>query len=206
MEAATEKALTDTSVVLAKDVNAQQLNDQQVQQSQQAPALKEIVSSPAAPLFSSLTVDTLMEAADKSVEEPDEKTQDKILFIINNLSFDNLELKQPELATILREHHFRWFSNYIVIKRASIEANFHSLYIALLDGIASPVLNKNILAFTLQNCTVLLNSEKTVQSSSERTLLKNLGTWLGALTLAKNKPIKHKNLAFKVRNSLQIIS
>ncbi|KAJ3054880.1 hypothetical protein HDU99_007674, partial [Rhizoclosmatium hyalinum] len=31
----------------------------------------------------------------------------------------------------------------------------------------------------------------------ERSLLKNLGTWLGSITLAKNRPIKHKNLSFK---------
>jgi CCR4-NOT transcription complex subunit 1 len=42
-----------------------------------------------------------------------------------------------------------------------------------------------------------LNSEKTVASSQERTLLKNLGTWLGLITLSKNKPIKNRNLGMK---------
>jgi hypothetical protein len=36
---------------------------------------------------------------------------------------------------------------------------------------------------------VLLRSDKGVANFSDRTLLKNLGHWLGMITLAKNKPI-----------------
>lgn len=36
---------------------------------------------------------------------------------------------------------------------------------------------------------VLLRSDKGDANFSDRTLLKNLGHWLGMLTLAKNKPI-----------------
>lgn len=36
---------------------------------------------------------------------------------------------------------------------------------------------------------VLLRSDKGVANFSDRTLLKNLGHWLGMLTLAKCKPI-----------------
>ena len=38
---------------------------------------------------------------------------------------------------------------------------------------------------------VLLRSDKGDANFSDRTLLKNLGHWLGMLTLAKNKPILH---------------
>ncbi|CAG8817046.1 28194_t:CDS:2, partial [Gigaspora margarita] len=54
-----------------------------------------------------------------------------------------------------------------------------------------------ILHETFANIKPLLNSEKTVQSPSERSLLKNLGSWLGGMTLTRNKPIKHKNIALK---------
>ena len=184
MEAATEKGLTDSSIMLAKDVNSQQQ------------PLKVVVSS--APVFRALRVGAFHEGLDSSAEEPDEKTQDKILFLINNLSEDNLDQKFVEMRALLHELHYRWFSNYIVIKRASIEPNFHGLYIAFLNRMNSSVLNKQVVHFTLENLRVLLNSEKTVSSSSERALLKNLATWLGALTLGKDKPIKHKNIAFKV--------
>ena len=54
-----------------------------------------------------------------------------------------------------------------------------------------------ILSETLSNIKSLLNNEKTVTSSQERALLKNMGAWLGSVTLAKNKPILHKHIAFK---------
>ena len=34
-------------------------------------------------------------------------------------------------------------------------------------------------------------------SSTDRSHLKNLGAWLGSLTIAKDKPVKHKNIFFK---------
>ena len=36
-----------------------------------------------------------------------------------------------------------------------------------------------------------MRSDKGVNNFSDRSLLKNLGHWLGLLTLAKNKPILH---------------
>jgi len=44
---------------------------------------------------------------------------------------------------------------------------------------------------------VLLHSERIVKESNDRALLKNLGVWLGLLTLARNKPILSKELELK---------
>ncbi|KAJ3039081.1 hypothetical protein HDV00_012639 [Rhizophlyctis rosea] len=151
-----------------------------------------------ATVFTALKPDTLVDAVDKDhYEVPNEATQDKILFIINNVSEGNLDVKVAESKGLLKEVHFRWFSHYIVVKRASIEPNFHGLYIKYLDALESAGLQRHILHETYSNIRILLNSEKTLTSSGERSLLKNLGTWLGGITLAKNKPIKHKNLAVK---------
>lgn len=38
---------------------------------------------------------------------------------------------------------------------------------------------------------MLLTSDKAAANFSDRSLLKNLGHWLGMITLAKNKPILH---------------
>ncbi|ORZ06742.1 CCR4-Not complex component, Not1-domain-containing protein [Lobosporangium transversale] len=178
----------------------QQPINQEVQRqiSQPTPA-STIVPQPAAPpVFTSLNVDTLLIGRDDiDYEAPNEQTQDKILFIVNNVSQSNLEVKLAEMKELLRESAYRWFSNYIVVKRASIEPNYHVLYLQFLDGLQSPLLYRHILHETYANIKILINSEKTVQSSSDRTLLKNLGSWLGGMTLARNRPIKHKNLAFK---------
>lgn len=149
-------------------------------------------------IFSALNINTLVKHINlESFEDPTEQTQDKILFIINNLSFTNLDAKVSEALDLLHPNYARWFSHYIVVKRASIEPNFHSLYVSFIDGLKMPIIESIIILETLSEIRDLINSEKTLNSSQERSLLKNLGTWLGSITLAKNKPIKHSNLAFK---------
>jgi len=54
-----------------------------------------------------------------------------------------------------------------------------------------------VLLETYTNIGVLINSEKTLTSSSERSLLKNLSAWLGLITLARNKPILQRHLGPK---------
>ncbi|KAF9939083.1 hypothetical protein BGZ65_011619, partial [Modicella reniformis] len=173
---------------------------QEVQRQVVQPAPSSVASprASAPPVFTSLNVDTLLIGRDDiDYEAPNEQTQDKILFIVNNVSQTNIDVKLGEMKELLRESAYRWFSNYIVVKRASIEPNYHVLYLQFLDGLQSPLLNRHILHETFTNIKILINSEKTVQSSSDRTLLKNLGSWLGGMALARNRPIKHKNLAFK---------
>lgn len=131
------------------------------------------------------------------IENPPEAVSDKILFIINNLAPTNLEVKVADMDGKIDEVYMRWFANYLVDQRVSIEPNNHTLYMQFLDALGFKLLFKEILQETLIRAEELLNSEQTIQSSNQRTLLKNLGSWLGALTLAKNKPIKHKNVSFK---------
>ncbi|KAG4305375.1 hypothetical protein PORY_000931 [Pneumocystis oryctolagi] len=130
-------------------------------------------------------------------ENPSESIQDKILFIINNMSHGNLDQKAEELRECLLEKHYSWFAKHLVVKRASTEPNYHSLYLQLLNVLNINLLKHQILHETYTNIIILLNSEKTMLSTMERSLLKNLGSWLGGMTLSQNKPIKHNNIAFK---------
>ncbi|CAG8523976.1 14374_t:CDS:10, partial [Acaulospora morrowiae] len=149
------------------------------------------------PAFTALNLDTLLTADKVDYGIPSEAVQDKILFNINNVAQSNLESKVAEMKELLKDSHYRWFANYLVVKRASIEPNYHQLYLQFLDALESPSLSKHVLHETYSNIKILLNSQKTVEMTSERSLLKNLGSWLGGMTLARNKPIKHKNIAFK---------
>ena len=152
-------------------------------------------SSTSPPVFTSIDVDEM--SADGQ-DTPPEKIRDKILFILNNISSENVEAKVAEMKDVMKESYFAWFAKYFIEKRVSIEPNYHTLYIQLLEGLeGGALLQSNILRESLALIKSLINSEKTVTSSADRTLLKNLGSWLGAITLAKNKPIKHKNVAFK---------
>jgi CCR4-NOT transcription complex subunit 1 len=129
---------------------------------------------------------------------PPQQLQDRVSFIINNISQGNLENKTNELREVLTESNFKWFSQYLVVRRVSIEPNYHQLYMQLLDSLDNQQLNECILNETYANINILLKSEKTVQLSSERALLKNLGSWLGALTLAKDIAIRQKDISFQV--------
>jgi CCR4-NOT transcription complex subunit 1 len=129
-------------------------------------------------------------------EEPDEPVQEKILFVINNLSNDNLDSKLGDLTTVLQESHYQWFANYLVEQRARLEPNNHGMYLRLIDSIGQKLLMSEVLRETYVSIARMINAESTMTSTSERAHLRALGTWLGSLTLARNKPVKHKNIYF----------
>ncbi|XP_015889443.2 uncharacterized protein LOC107424219 isoform X1 [Ziziphus jujuba] len=146
---------------------------------------------------SALNIETLVAAAEKRetpIEAPASEVQDKISFMINNISAANVEAKAKELTEILKEQYYPWFAQYMVMKRASIEPNFHDLYLKFLDKVSSKALNKEIVQATYENCKVLLGSELIKSSSEERSLLKNLGSWLGKLTIGRNQVLRAREI------------
>ena len=130
-------------------------------------------------------------------EDPNEDVQDKTLFVLNNVTDQNLEAKLEELRGVLTEQHRPWFANYLVEERAKLQPNFQRLYLDLLDGLNDKALWSEVIRETFISSFRMLNAESTLNSSTERAHLKNLGEWLGSLTLARDKPIKHKNIYFR---------
>ncbi|KAL4810425.1 CCR4-Not complex component, Not1-domain-containing protein [Aspergillus unguis] len=130
-------------------------------------------------------------------QEPDEDVQDKILFVLNNVSEQNIDEKLRDLIDVLKDSHHKWFASYLVEERAKLQPNFQQLYLDLLGRIDDKLLWAEVLRETYASTSKLLNSEATLGSSTERSHLKNLGAWLGSLTIAKDKPVKHKNIYFK---------
>ncbi|KAJ4727200.1 putative Ccr4-not transcription complex [Melia azedarach] len=146
---------------------------------------------------SALNIETLVAAAERRetpIEAPASEIQDKISFIINNISALNVEAKAKEFTEILKDQYYPWFAQYMVMKRASIEPNFHDLYLKFLDKVNSKALNKEIVQATYENCKVLLGSELIKSSSEERSLLKNLGSWLGKLTIGRNQVLRAREI------------
>ncbi|RZF38916.1 hypothetical protein LSTR_LSTR005163 [Laodelphax striatellus] len=144
-------------------------------------------------------IDTLLVATEKDDKliVPPEAMQDKVAFIFNNLSQLNLPEKCDELRDLVTEEYFPWISQYLVMKRASIELNFHTLYSNFLDVLKINDVKKMVLVETYRNIRVLLRSDKGIANFSDRSLLKNLGHWLGMLTLGRNKPILQVDLDVK---------
>ncbi|XP_023027069.1 CCR4-NOT transcription complex subunit 1 isoform X2 [Leptinotarsa decemlineata] len=144
-------------------------------------------------------IDTLLVATEKEEKAvaPPEPLQDKTAFIFNNLSQLNLKQKCDELRELVIEEYYPWLAQYLVMKRASIEFNFHGLYSNFLDTLGLNDILKLVTRETFRNIRVLLRSDKAIANFSDRSLLKNLGHWLGMLTLARNKPILQIDLDLK---------
>lgn len=144
-------------------------------------------------------IDTLLTATDKDdqITPPPENVQDKTAFIFNNLSQLNLQTKCEELKEVVTEEYYPWLSQYLVMKRASIELNFHALYSNFLDVLKVRDVNKMVTKETYRNIKVLLRSDKGIANFSDRSLLKNLGHWLGMLTLGRSLPILFIDIELK---------
>ncbi|KAJ0962000.1 hypothetical protein J5N97_029828 [Dioscorea zingiberensis] len=148
-----------------------------------------------------LNIETLVAAAERRetpIEAPSSEVQDKILFMINNISTTNMDAKSKEFTEVLKEQYYPWFAQYMVMKRASIEPNFHDLYLKFLERVNSRSLNKEIVKATYENCKVLLRSDLIKSSSEERSLLKNLGSWLGKFTIGRNQALLAREIDPKV--------
>ena len=124
-------------------------------------------------------------------QSPPANVLDRVQFLINNVSPSNVEQKAQELKEVLEAPYFGWLGQYLVVKRISTQPNFHSVYLAFLEqlGDFGKGLVEAILASVYENVGKLLVSPKITTSTSERSLLKNLGSWLGQITLARNRPI-----------------
>ncbi|KNZ75310.1 General negative regulator of transcription subunit 1 [Termitomyces sp. J132] len=144
-------------------------------------------------VFSAIQPDSI----DGDVETPNEEQSDRILFIVNNLAPSNFEIKVLEMRNQLDDIYARWFASYLVDQRISTEPNNHGLYLRFLYSLDRPKLLALVLQETFIKAAAMLNSERVLQSGSDRNTLKNVGAWLGTITLARDRPIRHKNLSFK---------
>ena len=97
---------------------------------------------------------------------------------------------------MLDPKYFGWLGHFLVVKRISTQANFHSLYLSFLDNLGDygKGLVEAILSSVYHNIGKLLRSPKITTSSSERSYLKNLGIWLGQITLCA-QPSDHADHA-----------
>lgn len=128
---------------------------------------------------------------DREFEAPPDSILDRVQFLVNNLAPSNVEKKSKELKEMLDPKFFGWLGHFLVVKRISTQANYHSLYLSFLDqlGDYGKGLVEAILSSAYHNIGKLLRSPKITTSSSERSYLKNLGIWLGQITLSRNRPI-----------------
>lgn len=147
------------------------------------------------PAFASINIDRPIRP--DFYEDPNEDVSDKVTFALNNVSKRNMDEKFKDLAGALEDKHHEWFAHYLVEELAKTQANFQGLYLQVLENFGQKVLWAEVLRQTYISAAKMLNAESTMNSAPERVNLKNIATWLGSLTLARNQPILHRNISFK---------
>ena len=70
-------------------------------------------------------------------------------------------MQVEEANGLISEEYIYWVAEYLVMKRASIEPNFHTLYISFLDKFGSSLLRKQVLRETYRNIKVSRSSLST---------------------------------------------
>lgn len=64
-----------------------------------------------------------------SLQAPASEIQDKISFIINNLSPANAETKAREFSEFFQEQYYPWFAQYLVMKRYNYLKSLISVFL-----------------------------------------------------------------------------
>lgn len=144
-------------------------------------------------------IDKLMPAVAEGlpVTNPPDGVIDRIYFVINNVAANNIDTKAAELREVLKEDYYPWLANYLVQKRISSHANLHTMYMSFIDKLEAPGLTKSVLLHVLQYVSKLLRSMKIITNTGDRSVLKNLGSFLGQMTLARSKPLLQRQLDLK---------
>ncbi len=153
-----------------------------------------------------ISYDGLLKSFDKEASSDIvEEWKNKVKFSLNNCSNSNIEEKSNEIRSYLTEEKLiQWFAKYIVYQRAPLEANFHSMYINLVSKIGK----KEIFTIMIKETCSLLNKiieynqafstpERLYLQGNDKNSFKNLGSWLGLLTIGRNKPIVIKDFDVK---------
>jgi CCR4-NOT transcription complex subunit 1 len=190
---------TDIWTIAEEVLQSKSGNDETAREADRSPRLMANGSSDfpesSLPAFTCIFPDPPLR--EELYELPSEDVQDKVLFVLNNVSPGNIEEKYADLKKVLEVKHHQWFAEYLVDQRAKLQANFQGLYLTLLDLVGDEVLWQEVLRETYVSIARLLNSDSTLSSATEKQHLKSLGTWLGSLTLARDEPIRLNNLSFK---------
>lgn len=147
-------------------------------------------------------VENLMEDPEilKQIVFPPEKIRNRIAILFNTMVHTTIQSNAAEIVSILDQNKawVSWLVYYIVKTRVSKEINNHEIYLKLIDHIMYPKIHDLLVHVTYDFINILLKYILAGREAvSYRTVLKNLGSWLGSLTIAKNKPIKSKSFDIK---------
>ena len=126
--------------------------------------------------------------------------KDVILVHLNNLTENNVKEKSKIFAELLENKHLPFLAD-ICSFRAVQEPNYMNSYIELFRNLNSYEL--------IKRQAIVLTAKSFYSSVNEKNYYKNLGIWVGKLTLSQNKPLLWNEInltdlsSVSIKNNLQ---
>ncbi|ORM39655.1 Replication factor C subunit 3 [Babesia sp. Xinjiang] len=145
-------------------------------------------------------METLMNGVSDNLtlETPSLAIVNQIYAVFNNMSTDTVVQKAYEVNDIIQPENLSWLLLYIIKTRASKEQNLHEVFVMFIETLKIPKVFDVAIQITYLCITACLKPiVEHKELPSYRTLLKNLGSWLGRITLGRNIPIMSRHLDIK---------
>ncbi|ORE00891.1 hypothetical protein BCV72DRAFT_266112 [Rhizopus microsporus var. microsporus] len=136
-----------------------------------------------------------MSELDGLFEVPEENTQRRLITAFNSIQQDSTQSKIEEFTQVLKPTFYQWFSRYLIAEHIIAGSDNQTLCLSILRHINSKLLDACVLYESFLNILHILHT--TDVSTAHFDALTNLGSWLGKITLAQNKPILEKHMAMK---------
>eukprot|EP01054_Gregarina_sp_Poly1_P008750 Gregarina_sp_Poly_1__8749@NODE_523_length_7729_cov_225_108588_g414_i0_p1_GENE_NODE_523_length_7729_cov_225_108588_g414_i0NODE_523_length_7729_cov_225_108588_g414_i0_p1_ORF_typecomplete_len1598_score287_46CNOT1_CAF1_bind/PF16415_5/6_9e64CNOT1_TTP_bind/PF16417_5/1_3e03CNOT1_TTP_bind/PF16417_5/3_2e32DUF3819/PF12842_7/1_7e32_NODE_523_length_7729_cov_225_108588_g414_i01054796 len=142
-------------------------------------------------------VEALMDDSEitHQIADPPDAVKNRVSQVFNTLVKTNISQKARELLCVFQPEWLPWLAFYIVKSRASKEANHHELYAEFAESLGQPRMLDLLTNVTYDCINLLLKFAVSArEATSYRTVVKTLGSWLGRLTIARNKPLKSRSM------------
>jgi CCR4-NOT transcription complex subunit 1 len=141
----------------------------------------------------------LLESEDRSKRShtnPDKEK--KLMLFLNNLTFESLNERHKELDKLLDSKEFiKWVSYHIVFRRIPTcnQPNSFEIYVNMLGKV--PRLERPVTKLTYKILQKWFRLTGKSVNDNKLKQFKNLGYWLGRLTIARNEPVLINRLNLK---------
>ena len=150
-----------------------------------------------------VTLEDILNGFSRDSRDVPEDAKNKIISAINSCSDANLFSKSMEIKNLIStEPIIYWFARYLISQKAPKESSRHETFISLVEKmnrkeVFNAVTKETYNLFNMVIDNLMNLSEKAVLNAKDKNVLKNLGSWLGFLTIARNKPIIMKEFDIK---------
>lgn len=132
---------------------------------------------------------SILEIGEKSANDRPTNC-DMVLVQLNNLTQSNVKEKASILSNLIEQKYFGWFCELCTL-RAIQEPNYMDSYISLFQNIGQSQYEQLI-----RQALILVTKSFNI-ANIEKNHYKNLGLWVGKLTVAQNRPILWNELNLK---------